>query len=48
VKLHAADDTQFRVSVFYGFFYGLGDSIENRLYNIVRAPRQTLKWALNL
>jgi hypothetical protein len=39
VKLHAADDKQFRVSV----FYGLRDSVDNRLYNTVSAPRPSLK-----
>jgi hypothetical protein len=42
VKFHAADYTQFRVSV----FYGLRDSIDNRQYNTVCAPRLILEWAL--
>jgi hypothetical protein len=35
MQFHAADETQFRVSV----FYGLRDSIDNRKYNSVGAPR---------
>jgi hypothetical protein len=42
VKFHAADDAQFRVSV----FYRVRDTIENRWYNTVRSPRPSLKWAL--
>jgi hypothetical protein len=38
VKFRAADDTQFRVSI----FYGMRESIENRFYNTLRVPRPTL------